>query len=124
MLNFMRPRTETGPVVAISASDAIIRCTSGDLTVIDVREAAEVSASGKATGALHIPLTLLNFQADPRNPDFHADLDLEKPVALYCASGARSNMAAQMLARLGYTAVHNIGGLGNWINAGGTVEPA
>jgi len=107
---------------SLSINDAIRQSQNGELVVVDIREHAEVSKTGKAKGALHIPLTLLNFQADPRHPDFHPALDPAKPVALYCATGARSFMASKMLRRLGYTEVHNLGGLSAWVNAGGAVS--
>jgi len=47
---------------------------------------------------------------------------VEKPVALYCASGARSAMAAKTLRRFGHGDVHNIGGLAHWQRAGGQIE--
>jgi rhodanese-related sulfurtransferase len=122
MLNFMKTRPAAEKAARLTAADAITRAEAGELTVIDVRDINEVAQSGKAAGSLHIPLMMLRFQADPRNPDFHPDLDPSKPVALYCASGARSGMAAQMLQQLGYEAVHNIGGLRDWAAAGGKIE--
>ncbi len=121
MLNFMRPRAAANANGNITAAEAVERAGSGELTVIDVRDISEVSRSGKAEGALHISLMMLQHQADPRNPDFHAELDVTKPVAVYCASGARSGMAAQMMQQLGFETVYNIGGLGHWAAAGGKV---
>ncbi len=122
MLNFMRARPAPGQPTPIAPADAIARAAAGKLTVIDVRDINEVAQTGKARGALHIPLMMLRFQADPRNPDFHPDLDVDKPVALYCASGARSQMAGQQLAQMGFKEVYNIGGLGHWASAGGPIE--
>ena len=102
-----------------TAKEAIAR--KGEVTLIDVREAAEVKASGLAAGALHIPLSLVAMKADPKSPDFDARIAQGKPVCVYCASGGRSGMAAQALSKLGYEA-HNIGGLGDWVSAGGTVS--
>ncbi len=93
----------------------------GAVTVIDVREANEVQSSGKAAGALHIPLALLAMKADPKSPDYDARIAQGKPVAVYCAVGGRAGMAAQTLARLGYQAM-NIGGFGDWAAAGGPVS--
>lgn len=102
-----------------TAKDAIAR--KSDITLIDVRETAEIKASGLATGALHIPLSLMVMKADPKSPDFDARIAQGKPICVYCASGGRSGMAAQVLKKLGYEA-HNIGGLGDWISAGGDVS--
>jgi rhodanese-related sulfurtransferase len=69
-----------------------------------------------------MPLMRLRDMADPRHPDFHDALKEQKPIAVYCASGARSHSAAQMLNQMGYDEVHNIGGLGHWAQAGGSIE--
>jgi rhodanese-related sulfurtransferase len=45
------------------------------------------------------------------------------PIVVYCASGARSARAAQLLADLGYGPVSNLGGLGDWKSGGGKVVP-
>lgn len=91
------------------------------MLLIDVREIAEVRASGKAEGALVIPLSVLPLKADPQQPD--PALKTGVPVAVYCASGARSGRAAQILTGLGYGPVSNLGGLGDWKAGGGKVVP-
>jgi rhodanese-related sulfurtransferase len=118
MLNFLRPSSSTP---TMSAAEAVAKLKTGDVTVIDVREAGEIAASGKAKGALHIPLSLVPLKADPKAPDRAAGLDLAKPVAVYCASGMRSGSAVQVLKRLGYQA-HNIGTIRDWANAGGAIS--
>jgi len=106
----------------LSPQDAVAGARTGAITVIDVREQGELAESGKAAGALHIPLMRLRDVADPRHPDFHRGLKATAQIALYCASGARSSSAARTLRQLGYEDVHNIGGLGHWVQAGGAVE--
>ncbi len=101
---------------AISAQVA-----QGALTLVDIRDPSEVAASGKAAGALAIPLSTLRMKADPSSPDHDSRLSPDRPLALYCASGARASMAKGMLAQLGYRDVTNLGGLGDWARAGGTV---
>lgn len=88
----------------------------------DVRDASELSSTGRAKGALHIPLFLLKSQGDPRHPEFHTDLSVDKPVLIYCASGARSGMAAKILAGHGFSEIYNIGSLHHWTAAGGKVS--
>ena len=120
MLSFLRP---SGPrVEAIAPAEAIARAAKGELTLIDVREVGEVKASGKAKGALHIPMMLIQSKTDPRSPELAKGLSVDKPVALYCASGGRSGMAAGMLLKQGYAKVYNLGGFGGWQAAGGQVE--
>lgn len=116
---FFRRQTQQG---GISPDDAVLGAKTGAVTVIDVRDHGEVAMSGKAQGALHIPLMRLRDMADPRHPDFHPDLNGVSRLAIYCASGGRSHMAAETLRQMGYDDVHNIGGLGHWVAAGGAIE--
>lgn len=108
----------------LTPQEAVAGVKDGSVIVIDVRDHGELAMSGKAKGALHIPLMRLRDMADPRHPDFCKALSTDAKIAVYCASGARSNAAASMLKQLGYTDVHNIGGLSHWAQAGGAVEPA
>ena len=98
----------------LTATTAIAKAATGAITVLDVREAAEVKETGKAQAALHIPLAMVVLQAEEK-------IDKSKPVAVYCAVGGRAGMAVQALIKLGYDA-HNIGGFGDWASAGGAVS--
>lgn len=119
MLGFLRSAT-SARVQRIDPRDAVTRATAGEITVIDVRDASEL-AHGRAEGAVHVPLMLVRTKCDPSSPERIPVLDPARPVALYCASGARSQMAGQMLADMGYEAVYNIGGLGDWHAGGGRI---
>lgn len=110
----------TKPQAPLSIADAAAKLARNELTVIDVREMAELRSSGKAKGAIHVPLALLALKCDPRAPD--CVIDGSKAVAVYCAAGGRASMAAMTLRQLGYDEVYNLGGLGDWINGGGQVE--
>lgn len=103
------------------AASLITRISAGDMILIDVRDAGELGATGYAEGAIHLPLMRLAQAADPTNRARHKALSLETPVALYCASGARSAQGVMILRKLGYAEVHNLGGLGHWQAAGGAV---
>ncbi len=78
-----------------SIPQAIDLAARGQITLLDVREAGEVSASGTAKGAVHIPLGLLPLKADPKAPDYDRRLE-GKPVAVFCAAGARAARLAGM----------------------------
>lgn len=117
MLFFRREKT-----AGMSPKEAVEGAQAGDITIVDVRETGEVQMSGKAQGAVHIPLIRLRDMADPRHPDYCADLKQDAKIAVYCASGARSNMAANALRKMGYSDVYNIGGFGHWVQAGGQIE--
>ena len=91
--------------------------SQGTITLVDVREPAEWDA-GKVPGAIHVPRGLLEFAADPSSPVHRRELDPHQRVILYCGSGARSALAADMLQTLGYTNVaHLDGGFKAWAAA-------
>lgn len=118
------PFNRPAAVQGIAPGDAIARVANNEATLIDVRDINELMSSGTAKGALHIPLMMMQTRADPRHPEFHPELETSKPVILYCASGARSNMAAQMLVANGFNEVYNLGGLMHWHQGGGEIVPA
>ena len=105
----------------LTVNDAISGLSKGDVVVVDLRDPGEIAASGAAKGALRIPLAQLPMKADSRHPDFVKELGSGKPIALYCAAGGRAGMACDLMRRLGYDDVHNIGGLSHWQAAGGAV---
>ena len=107
---------------AFSAAEAIAEAEAGRMIVIDVRGHDEVARSGKAKGAVHIPLMLLEARADPRHPECLEVMKEGRPIGVYCASGNRSGMAVQALQRLGHQNVQNIGGLSDWLAAGGALD--
>ena len=111
-------------VQGIAPADAVAKVNNNEAIIIDVRDMNELMSSGTAKGALHIPLMLFQTKADPRHPEYHAELDVNKPVILYCASGARSGMAAQMMLANGFKDVYNLGGLMHWHQGGGDIVPA
>jgi hydroxyacylglutathione hydrolase len=70
--------------------------SGGRAHVLDVRSAAEFEA-GHVPGALHVPHTRIGLTVDT--------LPMDKPLLVYCNSGARAAAAVAMLERLGLTAV-------------------
>ena len=70
--------------------------------VVDVRSQEEFR-DGSYPGALNIPVQSLATKM--------GSLDKKRPVVLFCASGARSAMAARMLKAAGFADVLNAGGL-------------
>lgn len=106
----------------IDPVEAVAGARDGTVTVIDIREVGEVAATGIAAGAKHIPMMLLRSRCDPSHPEFDRSLDPDKTVALYCATGARSSSAGQLLSRLGFKDVRNLGGLRDWVRGGGATE--
>ncbi len=83
---------------------------SGDAVLVDVREPSEWGG-----GTLrHASLLSLSDLRGPRTK-WQAFLAKHKgkQFLLYCASGARSGMAAAMLRREGYRAI-NVGSMARW----------
>ncbi len=108
-------------VPKISGKEAQELVSKGAL-LVDVRDGTELAATGKAAGAIHIPRGLLEFKADPTAPTADKNFSTEKTVILHCASGGRAALAGKLLKDMGYTRVYNLGGLKDWIDAGGKVE--
>ncbi len=68
-------------------------------------------ARGVIHGAIHIPMHLLPYKAD--------ELPQDKPVVLYCHSGARSAQACAFMASKGFNNMHNLtGGILAWARSG------
>lgn len=108
-------------VPKISPARAKEMIESGAL-VVDVRDGAEVAASGKVAGAVHVSRGMLEFRADPDLPSHDKNFAKDRPVILYCASGGRSALAGKMLKDLGYEKVFNLGGFKDWADSGGAVD--
>jgi rhodanese-related sulfurtransferase len=82
--------------------------------VLDVRRPSEWE-NFHLKGAMHIPLAHL--------PDKLAALDHDADWVVVCASGYRSNMAASLMQRAGFTHVTNAaGGMDAWARMGLPVE--
>jgi rhodanese-related sulfurtransferase len=94
----------------------------GNTLVVDVRDGAEVSASGKVAGAVHVSRGMLEFRADPESPYHDKNFAKDKTVILYCASGGRSALSAKTLKDLGYEQVYNLGAFKDWAASGGAVD--
>jgi phage shock protein E len=73
--------------------------------VVDVRTPAEFK-DGSYPGAINIPISLLPVRMNELEPK-------DKPIVLFCASGARSGQGARLLKQAGFTDVINAGGLDN-----------
>jgi rhodanese-related sulfurtransferase len=86
----------------------------GAIQLIDVRQTHEHEA-GRIAGGRLIELGSLSAEAHT--------IDRDTPVVFYCRSGARSGMATQAFAQVGYDAHNMTGGLLGWDAAGLPLEP-
>ena len=90
--------------------------------LLDIRDAVELRAAGRARGAHHVPRGMLEFRADPDSPYADPEFRRDRPVVLFCASGGRAWLAGKTLKDMGYARVFNVGGFKDWVEAGLPVE--
>ncbi len=83
-------------------SNPVMEKLKAGAKIVDVRTPDEFR-DGAYPGAVNIPVHELGTRL--------AEVPKNVPVILYCASGARSAAAAQLLRRSGYADVINAGGL-------------
>jgi rhodanese-related sulfurtransferase len=86
-------------------------CTNGDCpVVVDVREPWEYR-QGHVPGAILMPLGQIASRV--------TELDPNRPVAVICASGNRSQSAAALFGQKGFKTIYNVlGGTGAWMYGG------
>lgn len=101
------PEVSPGEVKGLLADGAVL---------VDIREADEV-ASGMAPGSTYLVRGYLEMRIEALVPD------AAQTLILVCATGLRSLLAADGLARMGYTDVRSLaGGINAWKAAGLPVE--
>ncbi|WFU48615.1 rhodanese-like domain-containing protein [Sinorhizobium terangae] len=111
-------------VPKLSPTEAAEKMRSGDVLIVDVRDPTEVQQTGKIKGAVNVSRGMLEFRADPESQYHNPAFQKDKTVLLHCASGGRSALAGKTLQDMGYTAVFNIGGFKELVDAGIDTEPA
>ena len=99
-----------GRMIQLTPQKAHELMSQGDVEVIDVRDAVELS-DGRLPGARHVPLDQL--RASPK-----AMLPRDR-VIFVCAAGVRSQAAARIAEASGLLEVYNLsGGARGWARAG------
>ncbi len=109
-------------VPRISAEDAIAKYKAGGGVFIDVRDSGVISRTGTIAGALRIVRGMMEFAADPATPYHNEALQKDADIYLICGAGAQAALAGKTLKEMGFEKVTNIGGFGDWKEAGGPVE--
>lgn len=105
---------EQEPFRWVSVDEAKTMLESGQVQIIDVREAWEYN-SGHVPGARLIPLN--TFLRQPRQ------FLTSDNVLFVCAVGERASVACEMAASLGFKQVYNLsGGTSAWLHDGNAVE--
>jgi rhodanese-related sulfurtransferase len=89
----------------LSADDAHGLVASG-ARLVDVRSPAEFAA-GHLPGAVNVPVAEAARQLGELEPR-------DRPIVVYCHTGARAARAAHALRSAGFSSVHNLGAMGRW----------
>jgi len=85
-----------------------------DLYVLDVRTPEEF-VGGHVAGAVNIPFDQVAARLD--------EVPKDKDVVLYCKSGRRAGLAAEVLANHGYTRLQHLeGDIVGWVDQGRPLE--
>jgi rhodanese-related sulfurtransferase len=98
--------TKLSPAAAVQLMN-----NNDDAIFLDVRESGE-TANGKITKAIQIPVGSVKERI--AELEKHKD----KPVVVYCKTGARSSIACNALTKNGFSDVYNLtGGIMSWQEA-------
>ena len=89
---------------SVDINNEVTRCrTTKGSVLLDVRTEEEYR-SGHISGSRNIPVEKIDNAVNLLH-------DKSAPLFVYCQSGARSRKAVSKLRKMGYTEVHNIGGI-------------
>lgn len=100
----------------IDTVEAINLINHQDAAILDVREHHEY-AGGHLPNAKHIPSGKVSDRID------EIESLKNKPIVVYCRSGARSSSVCVLLSKRGFAKVHNLkGGILSWEGAKLPVE--
>jgi rhodanese-related sulfurtransferase len=110
-------------VATVRVEDALPLLGDDGTAFVDLRDSAELQREGKIPGAVHVDRGTLEFALDPASPHHNSVFSSGKKLVLYCATGARSALAADTAQQMGLQKVeHLAGGFKAWSEAGGAVE--
>ena len=90
--------------------------------VVDVRDPAEIAATGIIPGATNVPLGSLTYKADNEVPEEWRDPELQdrsRPIVTTCMLGPMGALAGKLLMDMGFTDVSILdGGVQAWQEVG------
>jgi len=109
-------------VPKLTPQEGIAKHSAGQSVFVDVRDSADIAASGTIAGALRVTRGFLEFVADSDTPFHKVELQKDAEIILVCGAGGQAALAGKTLKDMGFSNVFNVGGVGDWKNAGGPIE--
>jgi len=95
--------------------------------VVDVRDAADIVATGIIPEAINVSLGSLTYKADHEIPEAWRDpnfKDFSRPIITTCGTGELGALAGKLLKDMGYTNVSRLeGGTVAWKEGGYSTNP-
>lgn len=108
-------------VTRIPGADAIAKHGTSAVFV-DVRDSGAVAQTGTIEGAVWVPRGMIEFAVDADGPFHNPALKPDAELYLVCGAGGQAALAGKTLQDMGFSNVTNIGGIGEWKDAGGPMQ--
>jgi len=106
---FGKKEETTGNIKVLNKNEYATQIVSNNIKPFDVRTPSEFN-SGHIKKAINV-----DFFNPSNFNNYFEKLDKEKPVYIYCRSGARSKKAARKLLHMGFAQVYDLkGGYNSW----------
>lgn len=109
-------------VPRVPVDEAVQKHAEGEALFIDVRDSGAIAKTGTIAGAQRVPRGFIEFAADESTPYHNSALKKDAEIYLVCGAGGQAALAGKTLKEMGFTRVYNIGGIGDWKDAGGPME--
>jgi rhodanese-related sulfurtransferase len=102
-------------VPRLSFEEANNLIATANTLIIDVRETAEIEATGLIKNAVNIPKSIIDANFDHSLINKHINNNEDLTILVYCAVGIRSALVGHKLIKNGYKKVLNLGGFAEWL---------
>ncbi|EYD74732.1 Rhodanese-like domain protein [Rubellimicrobium mesophilum DSM 19309] len=109
-------------VPRVPVEEALRKHAEGQAVFVDVRDSGAIAKTGTIAGAQRVPRGFIEFAADAGTPYHNPALTKDTELYLVCGAGGQAALAGKTLKEMGFTRVHNVGGIGDWKSAGGPME--
>lgn len=118
-----RMREARSRIERLTPSEAHAAAARGAI-IVDVRCGDDRVRDGEIPGAVHVPLSVLEWRCDPASESADDRVsDLDRTIILVCKEGYSSSLAAATLKDLGFRQPGDvIGGFVAWLSAGLPVD--